>query len=1163
MRKNLALIAIAALFLPALVMPGNAQRSGKNRTAPRPESERSERRETRADAEEDADMPSFFRGEMTKMEYMQRRAEQIALRRGVYDDPTGKMRAQAIRTLERQQQQQLRLQSESPAVPLIDSSRAWTPLGPDPIPNGSGQGGVGNPTAGRTISIAVHPTNPNTAYIGTAQGGLYRTLDGGSTWTQLMDTGLTLAIGSLMLVPSDSTTLWVGTGEGGFSADSHFGYGVYRISNADSDAPILAGPFNKNGAAADVMTGRSATALAVDPNDPNVIYVGTSSAIGGIGGDVFGTAPARGLFKSTNAMSANPTFTKLTIGAAGAGDLRVQDIVYEPGSSSNLLVGTAVTAGTLGGVWRTTDANVAAPAFTQTLSLTSFALNTLLRPELAIQKTGATVTAYIASSEDSGAATCGTGGTLRKSTDGGVTWSAPLPSGNGFCAGQCFYDIALAVNPTNANDVLLGGNVIGACTKAIAKSTDGGTVFVERGIGVHADNQVAKFAPSNPLTVYEGNDGGIYKSTDGGITYASFNRKGFQATQFQSIALHPTDRHFMLGGTQDNGTEWLQPNRNWTNADGGDGGFALIDQGATDTENVVMYHTYFNQQNNLVGFVRMTKASCIPTKDWAFRGACGAGGNDPTPACDGSQEVLANGMVCNEPVEFYAPMALGPGTPNTVYYGTNRLYRSTNRGDTMPAVSQSLGSTLTAIGISRQNDNVRLVGTRAGTVFLTTTGSSTLTNVTGAISPTRYVARTVIDPNSATTAYVTLAGYGTPAAPVQHVWKTTNLAEPATTWVAASNGLPDDPVNAFVIDPTNSNNLYAGTDIGVYRSTDAGASWTPFGIGFPRVAVFDMAIQSNHRILRVSTHGRGIWEIALRAVAAKVADFNGDGRTDLAVQRPNDNWYVFNSTLSITDATPPPTTVGFEGIAGDRLVPGDYDGDGKTDFAVFRPSDNTWRIRFSGGGADSVITFGSTNDKPMQADYDGDGKTDIAVYRPDSPVAGQATFFVQRSSDSTLFVMQWGLSSDKAVAGDYDGDGKADFAVWRPGTGIWYVLKSSCNYGCFDGPQWGLSGDKLVPGDYDGDGKFDPAVYRPSNGTWYVLKSGDGAVKSAQWGISTDVPVPGDYDGDGMTDFAVFRDSSGDWFVLKSSNQPVRGLHWGASGDVPVPARYIPEQATP
>ena len=1148
MRKNLALIAVAALFLSASVMPGNAQRSGKTAT-PRPQAERAE------STEADADLPSRLRVAINKREYLNKREEQISMRRGIYDDPVGKMRQRAIQTMERQERQ-LRLQSEAANAPLIDSSRVWTSIGPAPIPNGSGLGGT-TPTSGRTIAIAIHPTNPNIAYIGTAQGGLYRTKDGGNTWDQLMDTSLSLAIGALTLVPGDPTTLWVGTGECGFAVDSHFGYGVYRIKNADSDQPTLDGPFNKDAATGltDLMTGRSADGIAVDPNNPDVIYVGTSSAVGGIGADVFGSAPARGLFKSTNATSANPTFTKLTIGAAGGGDLRVMDILYAPGSSDNMIITVVVTAGTLGGVWRTTNATNAAPTFTQTLSITSIpTASGVTRSELT--QNGSTV--YAASSENSGAATCGTNGTLRKSTDGGATWSTPIAGGNGFCAGQCFYNIAVDVSPTDANKVMLGGNVVGSCSKGIARSTDGGATFTNSP-NVHADNHVVKFAPSDASIVYEGNDGGIFKSTDGGTTFSSLNKTGFVATQFQSLALHPTDRQFMIGGTQDNGTEYLPPAFNWSNADGGDGGFALIDQSATDTENVNMYHTYFNQQNNVVGFARMVKASCIPTKNWVFRGACGAGAANPTPACDGTATNIVNGLACSDAVEFYAPMALGPGTPNTVYYGTNRLNRSADRGDTMAAVSQATGSTLTAISISPQSDNIRLIGTRAGTVFLTTTGSNPMTNVTGAI-PAKYVARAVIDPNSTTTAYITLAGYGTIASPLQHIWKTTGLSEGGTTWTAASNGLPDDPVNAFTIDPTNSNNLYAGTDIGVYRSTDAGANWAPFGTGLPRVAVFDIAIQSPSRVLRVATHGRGIWEIKLNPVAAKAADYNGDGRTDFAIERPSEgSWYILNSTLSITIA-PTVSSTNFPGVAGDKLTPGDYDGDGKTDFALFRPSDGSWRIRYSGGGADSSNIFGLSTDLPMQADYDGDGKTDLAVYRPDSPSAGQATFIVQYSSDNSVHFASWGLSTDKPVVGDYDGDGKADYAVFRPGTGAWYVLKSSCAFGCFDGTFFGLGTDKLVPGDYDGDGKFDLAVFRPSDGNWYVLRSGDGTVRTTPWGVSTDVPVPGDYDGDGQTDVAIWRPTTGQWFVLKSSNQPVRGLVWGLNGDTPVPSTYIPQQ---
>jgi hypothetical protein len=306
----------------------------------------------------------------------------------------------------------------------------------------------------------------------------------------------------------------------------------------------------------------------------------------------------------------------------------------------------------------------------------------------------------------------------------------------------------------------------------------------------------------------------------------------------------------------------------------------------------------------------MTKASCIPTKDWAFRGACGSGANDPTPTCDGTQAVLANGMTCGETVEFYAPMALGPGTPNTLYYGTTRLYRSTNRGDTMPAVSQLLGSTLTAIGISPQNDNVRLVGTRAGTVFLTTTGGNPLTNVTGAI-PAKYIARTVIDPNSTTTAYVALAGFGTTASPIQHVWKTTGLSEAGTTWTAASTGLPDNPFNGFAVDVNDPTHpglsvLYAGSDVGVYRSTDSGASWSPFGTGLPRVAVFDMAIQPTSRTLRIATHGRGMWEIglpgALELVGADSIKKHGTGGagTTFPIAMPL-TATLFNGTSGVED----------------------------------------------------------------------------------------------------------------------------------------------------------------------------------------------------------------------------------------------------------------------
>jgi hypothetical protein len=196
-----------------------------------------------------------------------------------------------------------------------------------------------------------------------------------------------------------------------------------------------------------------------------------------------------------------------------------------------------------------------------------------------------------------------------------------------------------------------------------------------------------------------------------------------------------------------------------------------------------------------------------------------------------------------------------------VYFGTDRLYRSFKQGKKMKMVSQGplvSGVPITSIGISSKDDGVRIVGLADGQVFAVTDGSANLTEVTGPSFPIEYVARAVIDPNDSNVAYVTFSGFGDPVG--QHVWKTTNLKGGASTWTPAGDGIPDVPVSAFAIDPANSNNLYAGTDIGVYRSTDGGANWSPFSEGLPRVAVFDIAIHPQTGVVRIATHGRGMWE---------------------------------------------------------------------------------------------------------------------------------------------------------------------------------------------------------------------------------------------------------------------------------------------------------------
>lgn len=793
-----------------------------------------------ADEDDDPDAPAKLRNGLSKRKYLRMRSDQIKTLRGLDQDPRGFNRSNAIRQMELQEQLQNRI---NPSI----SSLFWTPIGPAPIPNGQTTT-ISSPVSGRVTAIAVHPTNENIVYAGTAQGGVYRTLDGGLNWTSIFDSAQSLAIGAIAIAPSSPTTIFVGTGEANFSADSFFGVGLYRIDNAQT-SPTLVGPLNKDAANNDLFSGRSISKILVHPTDANTVFVSTSSGVGGIGADAAVILPNRGVFRTSNALSPSPVFTKLTVATASGGNRSITDMVFEPGNPNNLLCvvfGTNATGD--GGIYRSTNALAATPSFSRTLTLGTTTSG--IRAELAINKVGTTVTVVAATGESAGGqcGALGQSGILRRSTNGGISWSAALNGGKGYCGGQCFYDIAIAISPTSANSIYLGGSANSTCSTVLSRSTNGGSSFARVDAGVHADSHVIVVAPSNSNVLYTGNDGGIWRSTNAGANWTSMNNGGFNATQFQSMALHPTDREFMIGGTQDNGTQFKNPAGTWRRADFGDGGFSLIDQNAADTTNVTMYHTYFNATGSLIGFGRVTNVNNATDNGWSFLG------------CQPSSN---NGISCNDSVLFYAPMTLGPGSPNTLYFGTDRLYRSTNQGSNMTVVSQSplvTGQPISAIGISRQNDGVRIVGLRNGKVFATSTGATTLTDVTGPI-PARYIARAVIDPNNSNIAYVTLAGFG--LADGQHVWKTSNLNAAQPTWVPAGIGIPDIPVNGFVVDPANSNNLYAGTDIGVYRSTDGGVTWTVFSNSLPRVAVFDMGIQNNNRVLRIATHGRGIWEITI------------------------------------------------------------------------------------------------------------------------------------------------------------------------------------------------------------------------------------------------------------------------------------------------------------
>jgi hypothetical protein len=275
---------------------------------------------------------------------------------------------------------------------------------------------------------------------------------------------------------------------------------------------------------------------------------------------------------------------------------------------------------------------------------------------------------------------------------------------------------------------------------------------------------------------------------------------------------------------------------------------------------------------------------------------------------------------------------------------------------------------------------------------------------------------------------------------------------------------------------------------------------------------------------------------------SKVADFDGDSKTDISVFRSSDNvWYLQRSSAGYSTAQ--------FGQNGDKIVPSDYDGDGKTDIAVYRSG--VWHILQSSNSTIIQVSFGLGTDIPAPGDFDGDGKSDQAVFRPSN-----GTWYLQQSSLG-FGAFQFGVSGDIPVVGDYDGDGKSDAAVFRPNIGDWFILRSTSGFHASD---FGLGTDKVIPADYTGDGKTDIAVWRPSTGTWYVLTSESGFTSYYGWqfGTNGDTPAPGDYDGDGKADLAVFRHSVGTWFVSQSSNGSLLSQQFGANGDIPVPSAYIP-----
>jgi uncharacterized delta-60 repeat protein len=270
-------------------------------------------------------------------------------------------------------------------------------------------------------------------------------------------------------------------------------------------------------------------------------------------------------------------------------------------------------------------------------------------------------------------------------------------------------------------------------------------------------------------------------------------------------------------------------------------------------------------------------------------------------------------------------------------------------------------------------------------------------------------------------------------------------------------------------------------------------------------------------------------------------DYDGDGKADVSVFRPSTGqWFIFNSGSSTV-------LVRAFGANGDLPAPADFDGDAKTDLGIYR-NGQWWYYSSNGSGFAQLFPW-SVVGNPRPGDFTGDGRADLIAY-------DNGSWNRRNSVNSAISNVSFGIAGDKSLLGDFDGDAKTDPAIYRPSTGEWWYAASSAG-GQHRAVHWGISTDIPAPADFDGDFKTDFAVYRASEGVWYIINSSNGSFTILNFGLAEDKPVPADYDGDGKADIAVFRPSTGTWYLMRST-AGFTAMQFGVSTDIPTPNAFVP-----
>ena len=674
------------------------------------------------------------------------------------------------------------------------SREAWQPRGPENI-------------GGRITDLVVDPTDDDVVYAGAAAGGVFRTTDGGMSWTPLFDDMPALAIGAVAIDPADHTVVYAGTGEvnpGGGSM-AYGGAGLFR-SNDQGDTWNLVG----------LEDSGSIGRIVVDPMDSQRIYV----AVMGL---LWQTNPQRGVYRTTDG---GATWERVLFVDDQTGCV---DIIQRPDNPSVLYAAMwqrlrqpdAYDYGGPGcGVYRTTDGGdswdlVGGGLPTPSENGGRIGLSLCASQPDVMHAVYADRTGYFDG--------------LYRSVDGGFTWTRT----NDEDLDEVFASFGwwfgnVRTHPHDPDSIFVLG-------LPFWRSTDGGSSFFDSSHIMHVDHHGLAFGGGPSPVMYNGNDGGIYRSLDGGSVWTKLPNQPL--TQVYRLAIDRSNPDALYLGAQDNGTNRTLTGGldDWSEVFGGDGMQPLVHPDD-------------------------------PTDIWAMYqyGSLYFSAND-----GGSWQSATLGIPFGDRKGWNAPHVQDPTDSNTRYFGSHRVFRNISDRQ-WTAISPDLtggpgqGNTgqvdgsLTTLAVSPLDGDVIWSGSNDGYVFVTADGGGDWTDVSATL-PERWVTAVRSDPFDRETAYVTISGYRWNE-PLPRVFSTTDLGE---SWTSISGNLPDAPVNDLVADPQVPGRLFVATDVGVFETVDGGGSWTALGAALPNVVTTSLVLDVSEERLIVGTYGRSVFAISI------------------------------------------------------------------------------------------------------------------------------------------------------------------------------------------------------------------------------------------------------------------------------------------------------------